>query len=264
MPVNPSSRGRTSTPKQSSTRRSKSARGSAAPSGRKVSAAGRSTQKVSGARLVQPGSAPADPNATSRPTEAVEELVDGVATKLHELERDLDELRARLAERPVATDAFGVVAEIFADELRSLLGDAPPDSATVRRAARLAIAERAWQQGLGELWETKDVIAVLGVSKQRVSTLAKEHRLIALTHDGRRRFPAWQFAGTDGEDRFRLAEAHRALVEDGHINPWSAASWFLTNHPELDDSDPVEWLRSGGDPDRLLAAAERDAARAAQ
>jgi hypothetical protein len=71
-------------------------------------------------------------------------------------------------------------------------------------------------------------------------------------------------SGTDGEDRFRLAEAHRVLVEDGRINPWSAASWFLTNHPELDDTDPVEWIRSGGDPDRLLTAAGRDAARAAQ
>lgn len=215
-------------------------------------------------RLVQRGSAPADANATPRSTEAVEALVDDVATKLRELERDLEELRACVSERPVATDAFGVVAEIFADELRSLLGDAPPDSATVRRAARLAVAERAWEQGLGELWETKDVVAVLGVSKQRVSTLAKKHRLIALTHDGGRRFPAWQFAGTDGEDRFRLAEAHRVLVEDGRINPWSAASWFLTNHPELDDTDPVEWIRSGGDPDRLLTAAGRDAARAAQ
>jgi len=201
---------------------------------------------------------------TTRSVEAIHELVDAAAMKLQDLERDLEELRTRVAEPTAAPDAFGVVAEVFADELRSLLGETLPDTAAVRRAARLAVAQQAWEQRLGELWETKDVVAVLGISKQRVSTLAIEHRLIALTQEGRPRFPAWQFAGTSSKDRSCLAKAHRLLVEDGHIDPWSAASWFLSGHPELEGRDPVDWVHDGDDHDRLLTAAERDAARAAK
>jgi hypothetical protein len=190
--------------------------------------------------------------------------VDDVAAKLQELERDVEELRIELAGRAARTDPFGVAAETFAEELRSLLGDDPPDTDAVRRAARSAAAEQAWLRRLGEAWDTKEVVAVLGVSKQRVSALVKEHRLIAVSLHGRPAFPAWQFAGTDHDDRACLAEAHRRLVQDGRIDPWSVASWFLSGHPDLDGHDPVAWLRSDGDRDRVITAAARDAARAAQ
>jgi hypothetical protein len=170
--------------------------------------------------------------------------------------------RASLVEPPSAR--LRVTPQSFAAELRSLLGDALPDAGVVRRAARLAAAEQAWVQRLGEVWETGDVVAALGVSKQRVSVLANSHRLIVLPRGGRSVFPAWQFAGTKAGDRACLAGAHRILVQEGGIDPWSAASWFLAEHPELDGIDPVAWLRGGGDPERVLAAAEHDAARAAQ
>ena len=191
-------------------------------------------------------------------------IVDDVAAKLAELEHDIEELRVELSARASAEDPFGVAGDAFAAELRSLLGDAPPDAGAVRRAARLAAAEQAWVQRLGDVWETGDVVAALGVSKQRVSALAKTHRLIVVPRAGRPGFPAWQFAGTKAADRACLAGAHRILVEAGGIDPWSAASWFLADHPELDGHDPVQWLRGGGDPGRVTAAAEHDAARAAQ
>lgn len=161
-------------------------------------------------------------------------------------------------------DAFELAGVAFAGELRELLGDAAPDIDAVRRAARLAVAEQAWLQRLGDVWSTNDVAAMLGVSKQRVSALVKAHRLIALPRGGRPAFPAWQFAATTVDDRTALARAHLVLVEEGGIDPWSAASWFLTGHPELDGEAPVEWLQSGNDRDRLVSAAGRDAARAAQ
>ena len=194
----------------------------------------------------------------------VSAIVDDVAAKLAELERDIEELRAELSGRSSPEDPFGVAGDAFAAELRSLLGDALPDAGAVRRAARLAAAEQAWAQRIGDVWETGDVLAALGVSKQRVSALAKAHRLIVVPRAGRPGFPAWQFAGTKAADRACLAGAHQILVEQGGIDPWSAASWFLAGHPELDGRDPVQWLRGGGDPERVLAAAEHDAARAAQ
>jgi hypothetical protein len=196
--------------------------------------------------------------------ESASALVDNLAAKLQALERDVAELRIELAEGSAADDPLAAAGEDFASELRSLLGDAPIDRMAVRRAARLAAAEQAWVSRLGGMWDTGDVVAVLGVSKQRVSALVKQRRLIALPRGGRLEFPAWQFAGTSSADRACLAGAHATLVSDGGIDPWSAGSWLLTAHPELDDRDPVDWLRSGGDPERVLLAARRDAARAAQ
>lgn len=69
------------------------------------------------------------------------------------------------------------------------------------------------------------MVSVLGV------TLAKDHRLIALPWRGRPGFPAWQFAGTDPDDRACLSRAHWGLVDGGGVDPWSAASWFLSPHP---------------------------------
>lgn len=153
---------------------------------------------------------------------------------------------------------------VFAAEIRSLVGDAVLDEATVRRAARVAVAERAWEQRLGELLETRDVVSLLEVSKQRVSTLVQDHKLIALSDRGRLRFPAWQFAVHQSALRECLAQAHWQLVDSGGISPWSAASWFLTPHPELSSQDPIGWLQSAGDCEQVLVAARRDAARAAQ
>ncbi len=71
------------------------------------------------------------------------------------------------------------------------------------------------------------------------------------------------FAGTSSGDRDSLGKAQQLLVDAGRIDPWSAASWFLTGHPDPDGRDPLDWVRSGAQ-DRLLAAAGRDAACAAQ
>jgi hypothetical protein len=73
-----------------------------------------------------------------------------------------------------------VAGDAVAAELRSRLGDAPPDAGAVRRAARLAAAEQRGRSGSGRFWGTGDVVAALGVSKQRVSALAKAHRLIVV------------------------------------------------------------------------------------
>lgn len=161
-------------------------------------------------------------------------------------------------------DPLETLKELFGSELRSLLGDALPDEGAVHRAARLAVAEQAWRQRLGDLLETADVTKLLGVSRQRVSKLAAEHRLVALPQKGRVRFPAWQFVLQRRDARERLARAHAVLVEAGRLSPWSAASWCVADHPELEGHDPVSWLQDGRDGDILLEVAARDAARLGQ
>lgn len=157
------------------------------------------------------------------------------------------------------------VARAFDEEVRALLGDTQPDIEAVRRGARLAVAEQAWAQRLGAMLDSKDVERVLGLSRQRVSVLAQEHRLVALPKPGGgRQFPAWQFARLDGAQRAALAQAHRTLVDVGKISPWSAASWLLSEQPELDGAVPVQYVADGGALELLAVVATRDAARAAQ
>ncbi|MDQ3607444.1 MAG: helix-turn-helix domain-containing protein, partial [Actinomycetota bacterium] len=116
-----------------------------------------------------------------------------VESRLHEAEQGLADLRAEIGEGAPEGDAFDAVGDAFAQELRELLGQTPPASGAVRRAARLAVAEQAWEQRLGELLDTRDVVEIIGVSRQRVSRLVADRRLIALPQGGRPRFPAWQF-----------------------------------------------------------------------
>lgn len=186
-------------------------------------------------------------------------------TFIREIDAELDGLKKRLAELSRrAEEPVDEYAQVFADEVRSLVGEAGPDHAAVRRAARVAVAEQAWTQRLGTLLDTRDVVDLLSVSKQRVSTLARDHRLIALPQGGRLRFPAWQFATGTSADRECIAEAHGKLTEQGVVSPWTAASWFRERHPELGGMDPIAFLRAGGDRSQLLDVAQRDAARLAQ
>jgi len=156
------------------------------------------------------------------------------------------------------------VGDAFVEESRRLLHGQLPDEAVARRAARIATAEQAWAMRLGTLFDARDVDAHLNVSKQRVSTLTKEQRLLALPVGGRLRYPAWQFAGLTAEGRVTLVAAHREMVDVGGIDPWSAADWATHPHPDLGGADPVSWLREGGAGDQVIGAARRDAGRAAQ
>jgi hypothetical protein len=223
---------------------------------------GRQVRSTSG-RFASTAKAPPE-GSSGRGSRRAVELVVGLESKLEAAEQQLAELRDEITDSPSADDPFAVVGAIFADELRVLLGDARPDPGAARRAARLALAEQAWEQRLGQLLETRDVVELLKISKQRISALAREHRLIALPQAGRSRFPAWQFTLADANDRACLAAAHHRLVDTGHLSPWSAASWFQAPHPELGGQDPVSFLRAGGDQGRILQTASRDAERAGQ
>ena len=152
----------------------------------------------------------------------------------------------------------------FIQTLHEVLGDRPLSVETARRAALSAAATTVWEDTVGPLLSAEQARELLGVSRQRLSQLASQGRLMVLAdRSGGRRYPAWQF-GQDGRPLAALVAAHRVLVTDGNMSEWSAASWCVHEHPELDGRSPHEWAASGEDDERLALVARRDAARAAR
>lgn len=131
---------------------------------------------------------------------------------------------------------------------------------TVRRAALLAVAGVAWEAELGPLLSSGQVRELLGVSRQRVNELLRQHRLIALTDSASRsRFPAFQFG-----ERGPLAVLIGVFwAVAASVNEWTAAAWCVAPDEALDGLSPLEWVRQGRDPQRLDRVARQDAARMA-
>jgi hypothetical protein len=129
-----------------------------------------------------------------------------------------------------------------------------------QRAALLAAAEGLWGQQLGESLGLAEVKALLGVtSRQAVHDLVRRGRLLGLPlRNGRVVYPRFQF-GPDGRPHPTLA-AVLAALRDGTANPWTMASWFTTEHLELEGMTPAAWLQEGMDPERLVIVARRSAA----
>lgn len=182
----------------------------------------------------------------------VRDALDSAAEEVAILEQELQSAGSSDRER---------LAEVFATEMRQLAGEDEVDEQTVRRAARIALSENAWRRHLGTLLRARDVGELLGVTKQRVSALTTAGRLVALhAKDGSIGYPAWQFA--NGHTSDSLVAAYRVLSETG--SEWSAASWCLTPHPELEMSSPVQWVATNRSGDVLERVARRDARRLAE
>ena len=108
------------------------------------------------------------------------------------------------------------------------------------------------------LADSEDVGAVadrLGVTRARVRQRALERSLLAIREDDEWRFPRAQFA--DGAPIRGLPAVSIALSGDLH----PVVAWRFLTEPtvelELDDHPvaPLDWLRSGGSPDPVVAIA---------
>jgi hypothetical protein len=120
----------------------------------------------------------------------------------------------------------------------------------------------AWA-AVGPLLSDAQLRERLGVSAERLDTLVAAGSLLVLVErSGARRYPAWQLAGARPLEA--LVAAHRVLVEQGGISPWSAASWCVHAHGELSGLSPRAWAHAGHDRERLMLVASRDAERAAR
>lgn len=117
-------------------------------------------------------------------------------------------------------------------------------------------APNALDAKIGPFYDTAAVSMLLGgISKQAVEARRKKHTILALkTADGRWAYPTFQFTATTVD--LRLIPAIQAL---GDAPAWSAALWFLTPNPDLDDASPLDWVHNERPSETLTASARRTA-----
>jgi len=103
-----------------------------------------------------------------------------------------------------------------------------------------------------------EVAQKLRVTASRVRQRAVERSLYGLREEDEWRFPRWQF-DEDGRPIRGLAPVFAALPQGVH----PVAVWRFVSEPSPDleildrPASPLEWLRSGGDPE-LVAAIARE------
>jgi hypothetical protein len=207
------------------------------------------------------------------------ELVDRLARaedSLKEASADLEEIREAVVElidrsepgtvpadmlRLVAPGISAEALEAFLETLADVMGTQTLTVADARRAALIAASSTAWENELGPLLTSAQVRTVMnGVSRQWVSELVRDHRLISLRErSGRTVLPAFQF--DDGQPMADLIEAFWTVA--AHASPWTAAAWCVGDDDALDGRSPAAWARAGASREVLLRVAAQDAARLA-
>jgi hypothetical protein len=174
----------------------------------------------------------------------------------------LTPLTATLGEMAQALATAAETFERTLEELGVSERDVGDPAELGRRAALLAAAEGLWSKRLGPLLRREQVQELLGVgSRQAVSQLAKRRRLLALPHDDRLTFPAFQFS-PNGRP-YEAMPTILAAFEDAGVSPYTIASWFTTPQRLLGRVTPATWLRRERDSERVVEAARRSAARLA-
>jgi len=106
---------------------------------------------------------------------------------------------------------------------------------------------------------TKEAAKRLGIPESRIRQMIARRTLYSVLLDGRRRILAFQFAPNAGLVP-NIAKVNAALPEDMH--PVEVQAWYMQPHVDLfigDDVDarisPLDWLRSGGEENRLAQLA---------
>jgi hypothetical protein len=101
-----------------------------------------------------------------------------------------------------------------------------------------------------------EVAKTLSVSRARVRQRAVERTLYAVRVDDEWRFPLWQFDDA-GQPLPGLGGVVPAFPRD--IHPVAVQRFMSEPSPDLEILDeavsPIEWLRSGGDPEPIAAVA---------
>ena len=106
---------------------------------------------------------------------------------------------------------------------------------------------------------TKEAAKRLGMPESRIRQMIARRTLYSVLLNSRRLIPAFQFAQRDGLIP-NIAKVNAALPEDLH--PVEVQAWYAQPHADLfmgDDVDarvsPLDWLRSGGDVNRVAQLA---------
>jgi hypothetical protein len=148
-------------------------------------------------------------------------------------------------------------ASQFPDDDRRLLSSGGLDLAPRRAREPDPLAETA-ARFAALLADSDDVAGVaerLGVTRARIRQRALERTLFAIREGDEWRFPRAQFV--DGAPIRGLPAVSNAMPADLH----PVAAWRFLTEPsvdlELEDrpTAPLDWLRSGGSPDPIVAIA---------
>jgi len=98
---------------------------------------------------------------------------------------------------------------------------------------------------------TREVEALLGISRQAVAKVRTEGRLVGLpSGGGQYAYPSWQF-GESGV-LAGLREVRRAL--SGEDDPWTFTAFIVSPNARLDGETPLAVLRRGELSDVMRAA----------
>ena len=108
---------------------------------------------------------------------------------------------------------------------------------------------------------TKESAVRLGMAESRIRQMIARRTLYSVLLNNRRHIPTFQFAQKGGLVP-NITKVNAALPEDLH--PVEVQTWYTQPHADLiigDDVDacvsPLNWLRSGGDANRVAQLAQR-------
>lgn len=166
---------------------------------------------------------------------------------------------ARRTAAAAAAAAFQETLESF-DLPRS---EVPDPEGLGRLGALLVVADIAWKERLGPLLDGKQAQELLAVkTRQALHDLVKRRRLLAVPWGNEMRYPVFQFASTGRPHDVmpRLLQ----IFADADVPALMVGSWCTSEQRALDGARPSEWMARGRDPERLLDAARRSAARLAR
>jgi hypothetical protein len=118
-------------------------------------------------------------------------------------------------------------------------------------------AERGdpWPRLLGPLLRAEEVRELVGLSSlEALDDLVRGWRILALpTRQGGVVYPAFQF-DHDGQPHPSIAEVIEILAPVA-ITPYTIASWLMSPNEFLGDETPMQMLKIGRDPQRVITEA---------
>jgi hypothetical protein len=151
-----------------------------------------------------------------------------------------------LGATPVSATALRYLTDHGGDEAVEAL--AAFDAEAVQQDRTLAAAQ-ALQELLATSLTIEEAAVRLGVSRSRVSHRMSDKSLYAVSVQSRRYLPSWQFEDTGGAIT-GLAQVVPAIPSGLH--PLTVEAFMTTPLDDLDGDSPLDYLRSGADPEAVV------------
>ncbi len=173
-----------------------------------------------------------------------------------DVDRFVDLIREALTEVGRRSAEVSPVSQLTASDIEELRAGGLNPSASLD-AYNLARARTAAQTGalLASSMSVAEAADRLGVDASRVRQLLAEHALLGVKDGGEWRILDIQFQGARLVPN--LGRVAKALPIG--IPPLGVVNWLTVPDPDLEIADepvsPLEWLSSGGDPERVAALA---------